>query len=145
MLNILAVFDETPPMRWINILLSVSLAAILAGCASTEPRSDPNSTYLSRSVEQARGGISVAASMLESNEIEETFGARLDLVGIQPVWLKIQNLSAHSYVLFLRSIDPDYFSPYEVARRSSAVSKNSAQELYPGIRDLEIERFRMWS
>lgn len=128
-------------MRWVKALILGSLTAALAGCASQGPLSDRNSTYLSRSVEQARDGISVAASVPDKEEIQETFGARLDLVGIQPVWLKLQNLSAHSYVLFLRSIDPDYFSPYEVARRSSSASETTAQDLYPRIRDLEIERF----
>lgn len=122
-------------------LLSLCWVAVLYGCISAAPQRDAQSTYLSRSVEQARDGISVAASVLEAREIEEVFGARLDLVGIQPVWLKIQNLSAYSFVLFLRSIDPDYFSPYEVARRSTAVSDKSAEELYPFIRDYEVQRF----
>jgi hypothetical protein len=134
-------FHESTMWSWTKILLLVIVAAAAFGCASTAPTVDPDSTYLSRSIEQARGGISVAASVLEKGEVEEIFGARLDLVGIQPVWLKIQNLSAHSYVLFLRSIDPDYFSPYEVARRSSVVSEHSVEELYPFIRDLEIQRF----
>ena len=122
-------------------LLSLCWVAVLYGCTSAAPQRDAQSTYLSRSVEQARDGISVAASVLEAREIEEVFGARLDLVGIQPVWLKIQNLSAYSFVLFLRSVDPDYFSPYEVARRSTAVSDKSAEDLYPFIRDYEVQRF----
>lgn len=122
-------------------LLSIWGTALLLGCASPTPQPNPESSYLSRSIEQARGGVSVAASVLSSSEVEEVFGVGLNLVGIQPVWLKIQNLSAHSYVLFLRSVDPDYFSPYEVARRSSAVSDKSADELYPFFRDQEVERF----
>jgi hypothetical protein len=89
----------------------------------------------------AQGGISISVSVLEGSEIEDVFGARLDLVGIQPVWLKVENLSAYSYVLFLRSIDPNYFSPYEVARRSSVLTDKSTHELYPFMRDHEIERF----
>jgi hypothetical protein len=134
-------FHESTMWSRTKTLLLVIMAAAIFGCTSTAPTVDPDSTYLSRSIEQARGGISVTASVLHKGEVEEIFGARLDLVGIQPVWLKIQNLSAHSYVLFLRSIDPDYFSPYEVARRSSVTSEKSVEELYPFIRDLEIQRF----
>lgn len=134
-------FHESTMWSRTKTLLLVIMAAATFGYTSTAPTVDPDSTYLSRSIEQARGGISVAASVLHKGEVEEIFGARLDLVGIQPVWLKIQNLSAHSYVLFLRSIDPDYFSPYEVARRSSVTSEESVEELYPFIRDLEIQRF----
>jgi len=130
-------------MEWgrSSILASICGVTLLLGCTSTAPTEDRQSTYLSRSVEQARDGISIAASVLEENEIEDVFGARLDFVGIQPVWLRIENLSAHSYVLFLRSVDPDYFSPYEVARRSTAVSDKPAEDLYPLIRDLEVDRF----
>jgi hypothetical protein len=117
------------------------LLMFLTACSSMSTGTDPQNSYLERSVVQARYGISVTASVLDEREIEKIFGARLDQVGIQPVWLKIQNLSAHSYVLFLRSIDPDYFSPYEVARRSSSVSERSAKELYPFLRDNEIQRF----
>jgi len=130
-------------MTWVRkvILLSICSAALLIGCTSTAPQPDAQSTYLSRSIEQARDGISVAGSVLEGSEVQDIFQVRLDYVGIQPVWLRIQNLSAYSFVLFLRSIDPDYFSPYEVARRSAAISDKSADDLYPFIRDHEVERF----
>jgi hypothetical protein len=127
----------TPSRR----VISVIGAAVLAGCASQTAPIHPDSTYLGRAVARARGGIAVTASVLDQSEIGDVFGARLDLVGIQPVWLKIQNLSAYSYVLFLKSIDPDYFSPYEVARRSSTISTRSVQDLYPFVRDREIDRF----
>ena len=126
---------------WLVLLLSAVGATAVAGCASHTAPVHPDTTYLGRAVTRAGGGIAVTASVLDQSEIEEVFGARLDLVGIQPVWLKIQNLSAYSYVLFLKGIDPDYFSPYEVARRSSTISRRSVQDLYPFVRDQEIERF----
>jgi hypothetical protein len=129
------------PLSWIRALLLIGVATALLGCAPTAPQFDPDSTYQSRSLSMAQGGISISVSVLEGSEIEDVFGARLDLVGIQPVWLKVENLSAYSYVLFLRSIDPNYFSPYEVARRSSVLTDKSTHELYPFMRDHEIERF----
>lgn len=126
---------------WQVLLISVVGAAAVAGCAAPTASIHPDSTYLSRAATRAGGGVSVTASVLDQSEIEQAFGARLDLVGIQPVWLKIQNLSAYSFVVFLRSIDPDYFSPYEVARRSATISAKSVQDLYPFVRDQEIDRF----
>ena len=114
--------------------------AFIAGCASTTPRVNPDTTYLSRSVTKSKNGILVSASVLGKKEIEDVFGVRLDSVGIQPVWLKIKNLSAFAYVLFLRNIDPDYFSPYEAANRSAALSTKSKEDLYVFMRDLEIQR-----
>jgi hypothetical protein len=114
--------------------------AFIVGCASTTPRVNPDDTYLNRSVTKSKSGITVSASVLYKKEIETVFGARLDSVGIQPVWLKIQNLSAYAYVLFLRNIDPDYFSPYEVANRSAALSPKTKEDFYVFIRDFEIQR-----
>jgi len=97
--------------------------------------------YISRAVVHADDQVIATVSVLADKEIEEEFGTRLDLVGIQPVWLRIKNLQPYAYVLFLKSIDPDYFSPYEVARRSSIVSPLSLEASYVDIRDKEIERY----
>ena len=126
---------------WNKAILYIIGGALLVGCASPATRVDPDPSYLDRSVEKSQQGISVIASVPTDEEVEQIFGAPLNAVGIQPVWLKIQNLSAYSYVLFLRSIDPDYFSPYEVARRSSDIMATSADDIYPFIRDREIERY----
>ena len=126
----------------VNILLFVISMTTLLGCASSALRPDPPSTYLSRAIERSKGGVSVAASVMDEAEISDCFGVPLNSVGIQPVWLKIQNLSAYSYVLFLRSIDPDYFSPYEVARRSSNIVSKTPDELYPLIH--ERNHMRLW-
>lgn len=122
------------------LLLAILLSAVF-GCASSTHRTVLEGHYADRAMSQSRAGISVSASVLYETEIEEVFGVRLDLVGIQPVWLKIQNLSAFSYVLFLRSIDPDYFSPYEVAQRSLVLSSKSTRNRYAFLRDREIQRF----
>jgi hypothetical protein len=122
-------------------MLIVAFMLMIYGCASTPSRVNPDYNYLDRSVTKSKSGILVSASVLYSQEINTVFGVSLDKVGIQPVWLKIQNLSAYGYVLFLRNIDPDYFSPFEVANRSSALSNKSKEDLYPFIRDHEIQRF----
>jgi hypothetical protein len=45
-------------------------------------------------VTRAGGGIAVTASVLDQSEIEDVFGTRLDLVGIQPVWLSQWDLGS---------------------------------------------------
>jgi len=123
---------------WLCLLIA-GLSA-LTGCANSE-QAFQNDGYISRAVVHADDQVITTVSVLADTEIEEEFGARLDLVGIQPVWLRIKNLQPHSYVLFLKSIDPDYFSPYEVARRSSVISTLSPEALYTNIRDKEIARY----
>lgn len=124
-----------------STIIFVCLTGLLMGCAGSSGRVDTDRSYLDRAVSRAGYNIFVTASVPERREIRAVFGAPLDEVGIQPVWLKIQNLGPHSYLLFLRSIDPDYFSPYEVARRANTLSDRSLEEFYPFLRDHEIPRF----
>jgi hypothetical protein len=122
-------------------LAGLVVLALVTGCASPPAAPEHAASYLERAVARAGGGVQVTASVLDRDEIEAIFGVPLDQAQIQPVWLRIQNLSAYSYVLFLHSIDPDYFSPYEVARRAAGVSDRSTADLYPLMRDQEVERF----
>jgi len=126
----------------ISMLLCLALLAalLLTACAGARPV-DGDDSYLDRAVSRAGNSIAVTASVPAPQEVEAVFGARLDRVGIQPVWLKVRNLSPFTYLLFLRSIDPDYFSPYEVARRAAELSPQSTAALYPRFRDLEIQRY----
>jgi hypothetical protein len=119
---------------------SIVAAAALSGCVSGAPPAELKGSYLERAVTRAKEAVVVTASVLDQHGSNAFFGARLDLVGIQPVWLKIQNLSAYTYIVFLRSVDPDYFSPYEAARRASILFDADLQTLYRTLRDAEIKR-----
>jgi hypothetical protein len=123
------------------LCLALLSALALTACAGGKSQVETGSSYLERSVTRAAGNVLVTASVLDAREIEEAFGIRLDLVGIQPVWLKIRNLSPYTYLLFLRSIDPDYFSPYEVARRAAPLSDEPLDAFYAKLRDQEIRRY----
>jgi len=125
--------------RWQSIVASVVGTAILVGCASSSPPPDLKGDYLKRAVVRAKEAVVVTASVVDQDGSEASFGGRLDLVGIQPVWLKIQNLSAYTYILFLQSIDRDYFSPYEAARRASVLLDEDVETLYANLRDAEIK------
>lgn len=124
------------------LFLSVLLASCGGNLATRDTNLNLTENYLDRAVTMAGDDVLVTASVLALDEIGQIFGARIDEVGVQPVFLKIENLGAHGYLLFLRSVDPEYFSPYEAARRAGAhVSDLSIAELYPKFRDAEIPRF----
>lgn len=121
-----------------RLLGTLVVAAALSGCAATPPPPDPGNSYLDRADVRVQQAVAVTASVLDDQESLEFLGARLNLVGIQPVWLKIQNLSAYSYILFLKSVDQDYFSPYEAARRATVLFDSDIDTLYRKLRDQEI-------
>jgi LssY C-terminus len=72
-------------------------------------------SYLERLQSQSRDDVTVATSILSPAETEAQFGIPLANKGIQPVWLEVDNRGEQALSLMLLSVDPDYFSPSEVA------------------------------
>ena len=94
-------------------LLIVLLPALTA-CVSTAPTTAPTN-YLDRVESQIQGTVRVSASTLSPQETNVFFAIPLAKKGVQPVWLEIENHGDDELALLLLSIDPDYFSPSEVA------------------------------
>lgn len=86
------------------------------GCASYSPPPPVDSPeYLLRMESQADRGVQVSAVVLSDEESDRAFGADLARKGIQPIWLEVKNQEEQMFLLMLNSIDPQYFSPSEVA------------------------------
>ncbi len=60
-------------------------------------------------------GVTVHLAIPSEEQAARHFGVPLAEVGIQPIWLRIENTSDHDYWLLPVSIDPDYYSAEEVA------------------------------
>ena len=95
--------------------LLLACAIMLGGCASVAPPRADTRDFRARAERQAAGGVQVAASVLGARESATEFGAPLASKGIQPVWLEITNGESREFLLMLLDIDPEYFSPSEVA------------------------------
>jgi hypothetical protein len=59
----------------------------------------------------------VDASALGESESRRFFGENLARCNIQPVWLSIENQTDDQLAFIPIAMDPDYYSPYEVAYR----------------------------
>jgi len=108
-------------------------AASIASCSFSPHRHEPLADLgvTERAQEKHQGAWRVRASVPGKEEAERLFGVPLYDQGIQPVWLEVTHLGDRRARLVYASIDPKYFSPFEVAyvnrRRLSA----------DGLRDLE--------
>ena len=92
------------------------MGMVSLGCASYSPPPPVASPeYLLRLESEADRGVQVSAVVLSDEESKRAFGANLAHKGIQPIWLEVQNQEPQDYLLMLNSIDPQYFSPSEVA------------------------------
>ncbi|MCI0482023.1 MAG: LssY C-terminal domain-containing protein [Candidatus Dadabacteria bacterium] len=86
------------------------------GCGgSYSPKPPEEVSFLGRAETQSRGGLTVTVAVLSREESEEVFGVDLAANGVQPVWLDIENNTGKPYFFMPIALDPDYFSPNEVA------------------------------
>jgi hypothetical protein len=120
-------FDMLSALR--TKLIFSTLLVILIGCAASHPQPD-KLDYRARAETQVEGGVKVSAVVLSPQETQNSFSLPLAKKGIQPVWIKIENHEAKEFALMLLSIDPEYFSPSEVAWKFQAYSSADEEEDY---------------
>lgn len=104
------------PLVW-GILLSV-LGLVLSGCAASAPPRSVAHAFDQRAHTQRDEHVRVRVSVLSAEECVAVFGVPLYEVGVQPVWLSIENDDRVPYVLLDATIDARKFSPLEAAYRS---------------------------
>jgi hypothetical protein len=91
------------------------IVALVAGCGSFHPTPLREVSLHQRAVSQDKGKVRVTVAVPTAGESARLFGVPLAANGIQPVWLKMENHDTVPYWLLPLSLDPDYFSPREVA------------------------------
>lgn len=92
----------------------VFLAA--AGCAGDFDVTSVNEVaFIERKQVQEEGTARVAAAVPSAGEVRRLFGTSLYGLGVQPVWLEIENHGATNLLFLPAGVDPFYFSPIETA------------------------------
>jgi len=106
-----------PMIRVLPISLIAGALLFLAACASapTAHYSVPEGDWKARITSQENGGIKVSAAVPSAKETKEIFGKPLYKQGIQPVWLEIRNDRDATISFLPVGLDPQYFTPLEVA------------------------------
>ncbi|MBT8058010.1 MAG: LssY C-terminal domain-containing protein [Gammaproteobacteria bacterium] len=89
----------------------------LCSCASAPEyfNTIPEGDYRERIQVQEKQGVSVSAGVPSAKETRELFGRNLYRRGIQPVWLRVENQTENPVTLLPFGLDPQYFTPLEVA------------------------------
>jgi len=73
--------------------------------------------------------VTVSIVVLTAEEAKAAFDCKLYKKKIQPVWIEITNGTDDEMLFMPRSVDPDYFAPFEVAQKTSWTwSKKANQE-----------------
>jgi hypothetical protein len=71
--------------------------------------------FLARAQTQSNDRASVTVAVLSGPEAQRLFGVPVNRRGIQPVFVRVENLSADGLRLQVVSLDPSYFTPLEAA------------------------------
>jgi len=99
-----------------SALCVASLSLCLAGCATWQAPGDFDDAGLrARAVTASRQDVRISAAVLSAEDSRRMFGADVDQLGVQSVWVEVQNQTPERLWLLRSGTDPDYFSPLEVA------------------------------
>lgn len=90
---------------------------LLSACASAPAPVNPlpEGDFRDRIHSQERLGVRVSVGVPSESEAEDIFSKPLYRKGIQPVWLQIENHRDEPLTFLPVGLDPEYFSPLEVA------------------------------
>ena len=118
-----------------NPITLLQFLLLLTGCAASPPQTE-SLDYRARAETQVDDGVRVSAVVLSPQETVNTFSTPLAKKGIQPVWVEIDNQEEEEFALMLLSIDPDYFTPSEIAWKFRGQGEMSFDDMM----DLFMER-----
>jgi hypothetical protein len=89
-------------------------AAARAAAAASRPAYD-DATLRARATTKAGDGVRVSAALPSDEESRAIFGVDLATHEVQAIWLEIENHTDRQFWFLPSSVDPEYFSPLEVA------------------------------
>ena len=99
--------------------------------SSTRAGADDAMPFLERSQSDKADGVGVTVAVPGPDESKAHFGVDLYRKGIQPVWIEIKNTSDEPVWFLPASVDPEYFTPYDIAAQfgGSAAKKKLDEAL----------------
>jgi len=116
-------------MRYLGTFILAAAMVFVVGCRTFSPTPMDQVGFKERAETRTEEDVTVKVVVLTAEEAKATFDCKLYKKKIQPVWLDITNGTDDEMLFLPRSIDPDYFSPLEVAQRTSwRWSKKANQE-----------------
>jgi len=104
----------TRPTRW-NVYGALVLSLWLAACATFEPQPVDVSMGPGEIHTRTEMDVTVSTTILSDDQALMLYGVDLADVGLQAVWLRIENYSQNAQWLLVSALDANYFPPDEAA------------------------------
>jgi hypothetical protein len=96
----------------------ISIVTLACACRSFSPTPLDQVGFKERAESETRNGITVSVAVLSAEEAQLACDSKLYKKKIQPVWIEITNQTDDPMLFAARSVDGDYFSPFEVAQKT---------------------------
>jgi hypothetical protein len=120
-------------------LILLLLLIMMNGCTGFSPQHTEVPAFLDRAVFKSRGDLEIGVAVPTAEESKMMYGMELHKKKIQPIWLRIQNNSQHNYWLLPSGMDPEHFSPSEVAFGFRGNSTKTNQEIADHFQNLHFK------
>ena len=91
------------------------LLLVMQGCSAFTPQPVEKTAFKDRAESSVNGAVTVTVAIPTIAEAKMIYGVNLTSKQIQPVWLEVKNESDDTYWFLPSGLDPEYFSPSEVA------------------------------
>lgn len=111
-----------------SLCIILLLTFAVTGCSTFTPKTIEEVPFRERAVTKEEGKVRVIAAVPSRKESAVLFGVDVGGEGIQPVWVRIENNDDIDYTFMPISLDPDHFSPNEVAWKNRFFMNDSANE-----------------
>jgi len=122
-----------------SVMAVLSLVLLLGACTRFTPPAVPPAPDAQLVQTRVDGQVSVSAAVLTDAQAERRYGVNLGLMGIQAVWLRIDNRSALDLWLMLAALDPDYYTAAEASFLfSGGMSDENADRMAHYFRSLSM-------
>src|SRR5262249_26311656 len=99
------------------LICAVTMAISFLNSFRFNPDPSGDASFIARAQQKSAPGIKVNISALGARESQQSFGEDLANYNIQPIWLSIENETDEQLAFLPITMDPDYYSPYEVSYR----------------------------
>lgn len=125
--------------RFLHFMLCTAALLFLGACSSFAPQELAPCTEDCPVYRQTSHDMTVSTNILSDEQAERLYGLDLASVGLQAIWLRIENDSDHSHWFLVSAMDPNYFAPDEAAALFDfGLSKEDETRARMRFRDLAI-------
>jgi hypothetical protein len=106
-IRIISHFRNLIPVFW--------LIPLLCACATYQPEAVDVLDTPAEVFTKTSDDVTVSTTILSDSLAERLYGVDLAQMGLQAIWLHIENRSDHSYWLLVSALDANYYAPHEAA------------------------------